>query len=236
MKGLIYIDLILDLLFIFLLFSVVDWIIEFVFKSIRKKRLINPGFMVGITLPIYGFGGVILYAIWSITITNILWLDIILLSFISMVLLTGIEFIGGFIAIKYYNNRLWDYSKYKYNYKGLICPLFSLLWFSFAILFYFLIMPWLPSVLIVLKNDVWLAFVLGFSYGLFIIDLAYSLDLMNKIKRYAKELNQTLNFQIIKDDAYTYNKTLETRYKKFKPYVKSHINNELSIINTKKNH
>lgn len=190
--------------------------------------------MIGITLPIYGFGGVILYAIWTITITNILWIDIILLSTISAILLTSIEFIGGYIALKYYNNKLWDYTKFKYNYKGLICPLFSLLWFCFSILFYFLIMPWLPAVLNVLETDVWLSFVLGLGYGLFIIDLIYSLDLMNKIRSYAKELNQTLNFQILKDEAYTYNNTFTTKYKKFKPYVKAHINNELSNIRMKK--
>ena len=189
--------------------------------------------MIGITLPIYGFGGVILYAIWTVSITNIVWLDIILLSIISTILLTGIEFIGGYIALKYYNNRLWDYSKYKYNYKGLICLMFSFLWFCFSILYYFLIMPWLPSVLNVLESDAWLSFILGFGYGVFLLDLIYSLDLMSKIRSYAKELNQTLIFQNIKDEAYTYN-TFTTKYQKLKPYVKKHINNELLMIKSKK--
>lgn len=189
--------------------------------------------MIGITLPIYGFGGIILYAIWSVSITNILVIDLIILSLVSTIVLTGIEFIGGYIALKYYNNRLWDYSKYKYNYKGLICPLFSLLWFVFSILFYFLIMPWLPSVLNVLETDVWLSFVLGLGYGLFIVDLIYSLDLMEKIRIYAKELNQILNFQIIKDEAYT-NNTFTSKYKKYKPYIKKHINNEITLIRSKK--
>ena len=190
--------------------------------------------MIGITLPIYGFGGVILYAIWTVSITNIVWLDIILLSIISTILLTGIEFIGGYIALKYYNNRLWDYSKYKYNYKGLICPMFSFLWFCFSILYYFLIMPWLPAVLNVLESDSWLSFILGFGYGVFLLDLIYSLDLMSKIRSYAKELNQTLIFQNIKDEAYSYNNTFTTKYKRFKPYVKKHINNELLMIKSKK--
>jgi uncharacterized membrane protein len=217
-----------------MLFSIVGWIIEFLFRSIKKKRLINPGFMVGITLPIYGFGGLILYVLWSINITNILWLDIILITIISMILLSAIEYIGGYIALNYYNNRLWDYSNYKYNYKGLICPMFSMIWGVFSIAFYFSIVPWLPSVLVVLESDVWLSYILGLSYGLFIIDLIYSLDLMSIMRTYAKELNVILNLDILKDDAYTYNNTLTTKFKKIKPYIKKHINNELSIINSKK--
>lgn len=227
-------DLILKILFIFMLFSIIGWLIEFIFRSIKKKRLINPGFMLGITLPIYGFGGVVLYVLWSITITNIIWIDIILISVISLIILSTIEYIGGYIALNYYNNRLWDYSNYKYNYKGLICPMFSLLWGIFSLMFYFLIMPWLPQVLIVLETDVWLSYVLGFSYGLFIIDLIYSLDLMNVIKGYAKELDVILNLQILKDDAYNYNNTLTAKYKRMKPYMKKHIINELSIIKSKK--
>jgi hypothetical protein len=79
-------------------FSIIGWLIEFIFRSIKKKRLINPGFMLGITLPIYGFGGVVLYVLWSITITNIIWIDIILISVISLIILSTIEYIGGYIA------------------------------------------------------------------------------------------------------------------------------------------
>jgi hypothetical protein len=94
-------------------------------------------------------------------------------------------------------------------------------------------MPWLPAVLNVLESDSWLSFILGFGYGVFLLDLIYSLDLMSKIRSYAKELNQTLIFQNIKDEAYTYN-TFTTKYQKLKPYVKKHINNELLMIKSKK--
>jgi uncharacterized membrane protein len=218
-----------------MLFSIIGWIIEFIFRSIKKKRFINPGFMLGITLPIYGFGGIILYALWSITITNILWLDILIISMISVIILTGIEYIGGYIALNYYNNRLWDYTNYKYNYKGLICPIFSLLWGVFSILFYFLIMPWLPSVLIVLETDIWLSLLLGFSYGLFIIDLIYSCNLMSIIREYAHELNKTLNLQVLKEEAYEHNNASTSKYRKLKPYMKNHINNELLMIKSRKN-
>lgn len=189
--------------------------------------------MIGISLPIYGFGGLVLFVIWSINITKIIWLDVILLSLISTIILTSIEFIGGFISFKYYNNRLWDYTDFKYNYKGFICPLFSFLWFIFSMIFGLFIMPWLPNLLFVLETDIWLTFVLGFGYGLFIIDLIYSLDLLSKIRSYAKELNQIMNFQIIKEEAYSNNITSK-KYQKLKPYVKKHINNELLSIKSKK--
>jgi len=55
-----------EYLFIFCLFSVVGWILEFAYRSIVNKKIINPGFMSGCVVPLYGFGAVILNIICSL--------------------------------------------------------------------------------------------------------------------------------------------------------------------------
>lgn len=52
---------------------------------------------------------------------------------VSSALITAIEFIFGFIVNIKLKLGVWDYSKLKYNYKGQICPLFSVLWGFFCI-------------------------------------------------------------------------------------------------------
>ena len=51
-----YMNLYLLSVFIFFLGSVVGWILELVYRRILHGKLVNPGFLVGPYLPIYGFG------------------------------------------------------------------------------------------------------------------------------------------------------------------------------------
>ena len=49
------------ILFIFSFTSVLGWVIETTYRFIMSKKLVNPGFMSGCVVPIYGFGAIILY-------------------------------------------------------------------------------------------------------------------------------------------------------------------------------
>ena len=42
--------------------------------------------------------------------------------------MTVIELIAGEIFIVKMHVKLWDYTGNKFNYKGIICPLYSLIW------------------------------------------------------------------------------------------------------------
>ena len=55
----------LKYLVIFSVFSIVGWILEVIYRSIFMKKFINPGFMSGCVVPIYGFGAVILNLVCS---------------------------------------------------------------------------------------------------------------------------------------------------------------------------
>ena len=47
--------------FFFFFFSISGWIIEVAYRSAKNRHLVNPGFLKGPYLPIYGFGGLLRY-------------------------------------------------------------------------------------------------------------------------------------------------------------------------------
>ncbi len=183
------------LAFLFILFSFLGWILEVFFRRIfTAKRWINPGFLKGPCLPIYGCGIMSLYVFVTILKNldlSLPWwaFDIIVIVGIG-ILMTLIELIAGIIFIEGMHIRLWDYSKRWLNYKGLICPLFSFLWTLAGAGFYYLLFD--PITDLILKflyiDGFELAtFIMGIFYGILIIDFCMSMQIVNKIKNFASE-------------------------------------------------
>lgn len=54
----------LKLSIIYVFGGTIGWITEFFFRRAVHKKWINPGFLVGPNLPLYGTGITLLYAIW----------------------------------------------------------------------------------------------------------------------------------------------------------------------------
>ncbi len=54
------------LFYIFVLYSFFGWIYESCLVSVRKRALVNRGFLTGPIIPIYGFGALFVYlALWD---------------------------------------------------------------------------------------------------------------------------------------------------------------------------
>ena len=126
---------------LFAIGSLIGWIIELFFRRfVSQKKWMNPGFLTGPYLPIYGFGVLVLYAVSNIPlgITNQI-ADTIVRILIIGVGMTVVEFIAGLIFIKGLKVKLWDYSDRKGNIMGIICPSFSLIWLVVGSLYYFLL-------------------------------------------------------------------------------------------------
>ena len=119
------------LAFLFMLGSLLGWVLELLFRRFfSAKKWINPGFLTGPYLPIYGFGVSLLFLICSVDYRALFSFDfwgsqavydifVILLIGIAMTL---IELIAGLIFIRGMKIRLWDYSDRWGNFKGIICP------------------------------------------------------------------------------------------------------------------
>ena len=111
---------------------VIGWLVEFLYRSFKKKRTINPLF---INEQMYVLTALFSYLLYVMDISFI-FVVLFLLLFT-----TGIEFITGYAALKLKGVRLWDYSNYPYNYKGIICLKFSAIWLVIALIYYYFVLP-----------------------------------------------------------------------------------------------
>ena len=199
----------LQIVFIFYLGSTFGWTIELFFRRIVHKKWVNPGFLIGPYLPIYGFGLVFLTIIYFIfqsqSINPII--IILLMGFV----MTLIELIGGLISLKN-KIRLWDYRDRWLNYKGIICPLFSVIWTIVGALYYYIIAENIINALDWFSENITFSYILGIFTGLIIIDAFYSCKLYSKIKKYAKENNIIIKYEQLKIDIKEFQKSAREKY------------------------
>ncbi len=174
---------VIGLVFIFSVGAFAGWVLELFYRRVFSgKRWINPGFLNGPYLPLYGFSTIALYGISHLSLP--FWGQVILFLAVP----TLLELVTGLIFTSWYNIRLWDYSDQPLNYKGIICPLYTLFWGILGTGFDRFIYPVLSSRLDFLLSHLELSFFVGFFLGLFILDTIYSLDIAAQIR---KVLTQT---------------------------------------------
>lgn len=165
------------------------WVIELFFRKLVHKKWVNPGFLIGPCLPLYGTGVVFLYLICSIDygfIQNEIWQTIFVIAIITIAM-TVIEYVTGLIFIKGLKVQLWDYSDRLGNIDGIICPLFSFFWGVIGAMYYLFIHPLLIDAVTWLNVNEIYSFFIGIYFGIFIIDVCYSFNVVTKIRSWAKE-------------------------------------------------
>ena len=125
----------LILAFLFFIGCTAGWVLELFYRRFaptnKSHKWINPGFLNGPYLPLYGFGLCIMFILSECE--GYLHISDTALSKTVTVLIMGaamtlIEYIAGLIFIKGMHVKLWDYSKRWGTIDGIICPLFSLFW------------------------------------------------------------------------------------------------------------
>lgn len=185
---------------LFVIGSLVGWIIELFFRRfVSQKKWMNPGFLTGPYLPIYGFGVVVLYGVSNIPLgINIVAWDVVVRILIIGVGMTLIEFIAGLIFIKGFGIKLWDYSNRKGNIMGIICPIFSLAWLVVGSLYYFLLNPLLVEGITWISENLIYTYFVGGVMGMMLVDFSYSIHLATKLKEF-KELGD-LRFEDFKKE------------------------------------
>ncbi len=134
------------LFFIFALGCFAGWLLEVIFRSIKKWKPVNPGLLRGPYLPIYGFGVVFLFAVSAMEIS-------VMAKYVLIVITpTVVELVGGLFFVRYYGIKLWDYSQEFLNFKNIICLKFSIYWGLLALVFYKLIFPLLLKTISLINN------------------------------------------------------------------------------------
>lgn len=165
------------------------WVIELFFRRFAHKKWVNPGFLVGPCLPLYGTGVVFLFIICSFDYSFIeseVWRDVFVIALITVVM-TLIEYITGLIFIKGLKVKLWDYSKRPGNIQGIICPLFTFFWGAIGALYAIFVHPLLLKAVDWINLNEIYSFFIGIYFGIFIIDVCYSFNVVSKIRSWAKE-------------------------------------------------
>lgn len=218
-------NLFLELAFLFFMGSVSGWGLEVLFRRFisranPERKWINPGFCTGPYLPLYGFGLCLMYLIASLEkwnfVENPFWNRAAL--FLGMAFcMTAIEYIAGILALKIIKVRLWDYTGEWGNIQGIICPKFSLIWAVLGALYYFLIHPHILGAVHWLSQNLAFSFVVGLFFGVFLIDVAHSVQLVAKLKAFAEENHVVVKYETLKANIRRHYETTAQKYHFFRP-------------------
>jgi uncharacterized membrane protein len=229
-------QLFLAYLFMFLTGDLIGYGIEVLFRRIfTVKKWVNPGFMKGPWLPLYGFGLMLMFTFDWVLVYYLpkSWVfynplgDLFSLNYVSgatvydlvPILIMGfslilLEFIAGLIFVRGFKVRLWDYSNIKGNILGIVCPMFDVLWFVVAIIYYYGLSPFVYEGF---KNsfafmfnpsadgksstaNVIFIFFLGVIYGVMLLDFINSLGIFGKITSWAKKSGIEVRYEKMREE------------------------------------
>ena len=105
----------------FFIYGFLGWCTEVAFAAWKERTFVNRGFLNGPICPIYGFG-----------VCSVVYLlkpfesNFILLYISSVILVSALEWLTGFLLEKLFHHKWWDYSNEPFNIKGYICLRFSI--------------------------------------------------------------------------------------------------------------
>lgn len=189
--------------FLFFMGSLIGWGIEVLFRRFfSAKKWINPGFLTGPYLPLYGFSLCVLYymaGLEEIIPIKTIWVKRTTLFILMALCITFVEYVAGVIFIKHMNIKLWDYSNEWGNIDGIICPLFSFFWAVLSAIYYFGVHPRILNALQWLSENLAFSFCIGFFYGIFIIDVVYSTNLVSKIRKFSADNEIVMKYEELKE-------------------------------------
>ena len=166
----------IQLFLLFIIYSVIGWFIEMIPKSIKNKRFINRGFLIGPYLPIYGSGAVIMTILLQ-KYSNKLFI----LFLFSLIICSILEYITSFLMEKLFKARWWDYSKKPLNLNGRI-------WIGNAIAFgicgviVIKINPFIINYLSKINTNT-LLIISIILFITFLLDLVISYNIINNFKK-----------------------------------------------------
>ena len=218
----------LIVLYLFFFGGVGGWVLELFFRRFfsganPERKWLNPGFLFGPCLPLYGFGTVLLFVLSELdhtlfgSFSGTFWYYPVM--FVVMALaMTLLEYIVGLVSFKGFHLRLWDYSKLWGNIQGIICPLFSFFWAILGALYYFLIHPYILDGLDWLSRNLAFSFFIGMFFGVFIIDVVNSAQLVVKLKKFAEDNDVIVRYEALKTHIRQQREERSLKYHFFRPF------------------
>ena len=192
--------------FLFFIGSCLGWCMElffrrFISKNNPDREWINPGFLTGPYLPLYGFGLWGMYQVSHIIellSTGKAVVDIPVIFLLMSVVMTATEYVAGLIFVKGMNLKLWDYSREKLNIQGIICPKFTVIWGLLGTIYYFTLNNYVEGWVGWLSQHLAFSFFVGMFFGIFAVDLSFALQLSVKIRKFAVDNQLIVRYEELK--------------------------------------
>ena len=152
-----------QMVIIFALISFGGWVYETIYCSVVEGEFTKRGFLFGPTCPIYGIGAL---AVWLVLgqISNPL-----IVFIIGGFLATVIEYSTGLFLERRFKKKWWDYSMFKFNLHGRICPQASAVFGAFSVTSVFVLVPAMLDILMLFSKHT-------ISVMAFIVVTIYFLD------------------------------------------------------------
>ena len=122
---------------LFIIYSFIGYILEITNCSIRNKKLVlNRGFFLGPSLPIYGIS-CILMGSFIIRYKDDFFTVFVMSAFVC----TTVEYITSYVLEKIFKARWWDYSNHRFNLEGRVCLFNAFLFGIGGLAFTYIINP-----------------------------------------------------------------------------------------------
>lgn len=167
---------------LFLIYSIIGWIMEVIFTLFKDKTLVNRGFLIGPYCPIYGCGCVLIILLLK-RYSN----DFFVLFIMSMVVCSILEYLTSYIMEKLFKARWWDYSDRKFNINGRICLETMIPFGLLGCLLMYVINPFISGFISKVPKDILnpISIVL---FVLFVIDNIASYSIITKLHLHTNKI------------------------------------------------
>jgi len=172
------------LILYFFVYGFLGWCTEVAFAACKEQKFVNRGFLNGPICPIYGIGVGIVVQFLTPYKENL-----VLLYIASVVMVTALEWVTGFILEKIFHNKWWDYSKMPLNLNGYVCLLFSLIWGVACVLIVDFIHPLIHKVLSWIPFPVGMTLIVVLSIVMF-VDLYVTASTILKMNKHLEKMKE----------------------------------------------
>ena len=175
----------LKLFLLFLIYSIIGWLMESALVSFQSSKLINRGFLIGPYCPIYGFGGLI------ITLYLTQYKDnLFTVFFLAIIVCSILEYFTSYLMEKIFKARWWDYSEEKFNLNGRICGKNALAFGFVSIILLYIINPFIEKQVSYIPNNI-LMIIAIISLIIFTTDTVFSCNVIAKLRNTAASISAT---------------------------------------------
>ena len=161
----------------FFTYGFFGWCTEVAYAATQQRKFVNRGFLNGPICPVYGIGvGVVVQFLTPFE--N----NLFLLYITSIIVVTVIEGLTGYLMDKLFHHKWWDYTNQPLNIGGYVCLLFSLAWGVACVIIVKVIHPFIHKVLawIPVKVGIALSVLLGMTL---VVDIVVTVSAVLKLNR-----------------------------------------------------